>query len=102
MLVMGPWTHRGCARRDGDRVGNVPFNSKTAQYCRKTIEFPFFPRARSAGILLPRAALPPTVMRMFPVVLEYDLSGTGLTGAPTWASVDSATFTGARIRPSSC
>jgi hypothetical protein len=44
----------------------------------------------------------PTVIRMFRVVFEFDLSGKGLTGAPTWASVDSALCTGARIRPSSC
>ena len=29
MLVMGPWTHGGFSRGDGDRVGNVNFGSKT-------------------------------------------------------------------------
>jgi len=42
MLVMGPWTHGGFARGDGDRVGSVQFYSKTALYYRERIEFPFF------------------------------------------------------------
>jgi putative CocE/NonD family hydrolase len=42
MLVMGPWTHGGFARGDGDRVGNVNFGSKTGQFYREKIEFPFF------------------------------------------------------------
>jgi putative CocE/NonD family hydrolase len=42
MLVVGPWTHGGFARGDGERVGNVSFGSKTALYFRENIEFPFF------------------------------------------------------------
>jgi putative CocE/NonD family hydrolase len=42
LLVVGPWTHGGFARGDGDRVGNVTFGSKTALYFRESIEFPFF------------------------------------------------------------
>lgn len=42
MLVMGPWTHGGFARGDGDRVGNVNFGSKTGAFYRERIEFPFF------------------------------------------------------------
>src|SRR5260370_89895 len=42
MLVMGPWTHGGFARGDGDRVGNVNFGSKTGVYFREKIELPFF------------------------------------------------------------
>jgi hypothetical protein len=42
MIVVGPWTHGGFARGDGDRVGNVTFGSKTALYFREKIEFPFF------------------------------------------------------------
>ena len=42
MLVMGPWNHGGFSRGDGDRLGNVNFGSKTAQYYREQIEFPFF------------------------------------------------------------
>jgi uncharacterized protein len=42
MLVMGPWTHGGFARGDGDKVGNVSFASNTSAYFREHIEFPFF------------------------------------------------------------
>ena len=42
MLVMGPWTHGGFARGDGEQVGNVHFGSKTSLFFREHIEFPFF------------------------------------------------------------
>lgn len=42
MLVMGPWTHGGFSRGDGDKVGNIGFNSKTGVFYRENIEFPFF------------------------------------------------------------
>ena len=42
LIVMGPWTHGGFARGDGERVGNVSFGSKTGLYYREKIEFPFF------------------------------------------------------------
>ena len=42
LIVMGPWTHGGFARSDGERVGNVSFGSKTGLYYREKIEFPFF------------------------------------------------------------
>ncbi len=42
LLVVGPWTHGGFARGDGDRVGNIGFGSKTGVYYREKIEFPFF------------------------------------------------------------
>jgi uncharacterized protein len=42
MIVMGPWIHGGWARGDGDHLGPVPFNSKTAEFYRDNIEFPFF------------------------------------------------------------
>jgi putative CocE/NonD family hydrolase len=42
MLIMGPWNHGGFSRGDGDRLGNVNFASKTAQYYREQIELPFF------------------------------------------------------------
>ena len=41
-IVMGPWIHGGWARGDGDRLGHVPFNSKTAEFYRDNIEFPFY------------------------------------------------------------
>jgi putative CocE/NonD family hydrolase len=42
MLVMGPWIHGGWSRGDGNRLGPVMFNSKTAEFYRDSIEFPFF------------------------------------------------------------
>jgi putative CocE/NonD family hydrolase len=42
MLVMGPWSHGGFGRGDGDRLGNVNFGSKTGVYYRERIELPFF------------------------------------------------------------
>jgi uncharacterized protein len=41
-LVMGPWAHGGWARYDGARLGNIDFASRTADYYRKSILFPFF------------------------------------------------------------
>jgi uncharacterized protein len=41
-LVMGPWRHGGWSRSDGAALGPVPFFSKTSEYYRKEIEFPFF------------------------------------------------------------
>lgn len=44
VLVMGPWVHGGWSggRGDGDVLGNVKFNVKSANYYRETIELPFF------------------------------------------------------------
>jgi len=42
ILVMGPWVHGGWARRDGDALGNVRFDSSTSLFYREQIEFPFF------------------------------------------------------------
>jgi putative CocE/NonD family hydrolase len=41
-LVMGPWSHGGWARGDGDKLGNVNFGVKTAAFFREQIQFPFF------------------------------------------------------------
>ena len=41
-LVVGPWTHGGWARGDGDTLGNIRFNSRTAAHYRAEIELPFF------------------------------------------------------------
>ena len=41
-LVVGPWTHGGWSRGDGDTLGNIRFNSKTAAHYRAEIELPFF------------------------------------------------------------
>ena len=42
VLVVGPWIHGGWASGDGDKLGAVPFGSKTAAFYRAEIEFPFF------------------------------------------------------------
>ncbi len=42
ILVMGPWCHGCWARADGDSLGPVRFGSKTSQFYRDEIEFPFF------------------------------------------------------------
>lgn len=41
-LVMGPWSHGGWSRFDGKSLGHVQFESKTGEYFRSKIEFPFF------------------------------------------------------------
>jgi putative CocE/NonD family hydrolase len=41
-LVMGPWVHGGWARGEGARLGHVSFDSKTSEYFRKELQFPFF------------------------------------------------------------
>ena len=41
-LVMGPWYHGGWSGDPGEKLGDVPFNSKTSEYYRDKIEFPFF------------------------------------------------------------
>jgi putative CocE/NonD family hydrolase len=41
-LVMGPWVHGGWARYDGRQLGRVSFDSKTGEYFRQHIQFPFF------------------------------------------------------------
>lgn len=42
ILVMGPWSHGGWSRGDGESLGNVHFNAKTGVFYREQIEFPFF------------------------------------------------------------
>jgi putative CocE/NonD family hydrolase len=41
-LVMGPWVHGGWNRGSGESVGIVHFGSKTAEFYRDSIEYPFF------------------------------------------------------------
>ena len=42
VLVMGPWVHGGWSGGDGEVLGHVSFNAKTAVFYREQIEFPFF------------------------------------------------------------
>jgi len=41
-LVMGPWSHGGWSDGDGDKLGNLEFHSKTGEFFREQIEYPFF------------------------------------------------------------
>ena len=42
MIVMGPWSHGGWSRFEGDKLGNVNFAVKTGEFFREQIQFPFF------------------------------------------------------------
>ncbi|MBM3728112.1 MAG: CocE/NonD family hydrolase [Acidobacteria bacterium] len=57
LLVMGPWVHGGWSRGEGDRLANVSFHAKTAEFYREQIEFPFFERhlKGKTGVDLPEA-----------------------------------------------
>lgn len=44
VLVMGPWSHGQWSTPDADRLGNVVFDAKTAQYYREHFELPFLKR----------------------------------------------------------
>jgi hypothetical protein len=69
-LVEGPWVHGGWAFTDGDTLGDIDFNSKTAEYFRVHIQFPFFEHyLKGKGEAQPKA-----------VVFE--------TGANVWRSFD--------------
>ncbi len=41
-LVVGPWNHGGWSRGAGDRLGDIPFGSATAQYYREQVQKPWF------------------------------------------------------------
>ncbi len=41
-LVMGPWVHGGWQRGPGDKLGEITFGSKTAEYFQDNIALPFF------------------------------------------------------------
>jgi putative CocE/NonD family hydrolase len=57
-LVEGPWVHGGWARSDGSRLGDIEFNSKTAEYFRTNLQFPFFEQTlKGRGKVLPRAVV---------------------------------------------
>src|SRR5262245_47135976 len=42
VLVVGPWHHGGWSSTDGQKLGPARFGSKTAEFYRAEIEFPFF------------------------------------------------------------
>jgi hypothetical protein len=49
ILVMGPWVHGGWARGDGDGLGDVRFDAKTAAFYREHIELAFFNQHLKGG-----------------------------------------------------
>jgi putative CocE/NonD family hydrolase len=48
-LVVGPWVHGGWAHFDGAHLGNVQFDSKTGEFYRTQILFPFFEQYLKGG-----------------------------------------------------
>jgi putative CocE/NonD family hydrolase len=42
VLVVGPWHHGGWSSTDGEKLGPATFGSKTAEFYRAEIEYPFF------------------------------------------------------------
>jgi uncharacterized protein len=55
-IVEGPWVHGGWAITDGDHLGDINFDAKTAEYFRKEIQFPFFEHyLRDKGEVMPEA-----------------------------------------------
>jgi putative CocE/NonD family hydrolase len=57
MLVMGPWSHGGWSRSDGDHLGHVSFNAKTGEFFREKIELAFF-NSHLKGAPASQSALP--------------------------------------------
>jgi putative CocE/NonD family hydrolase len=41
-LVMGPWSHGGWLRYDGQKLGHIDFGAKTVEHFRKNVLVPFF------------------------------------------------------------
>lgn len=41
-LVMGPWSHGGWLRYDGQKIGHIDFGARTADHYRRQILLPFF------------------------------------------------------------
>ncbi|MGD0938215.1 MAG: CocE/NonD family hydrolase [Terracidiphilus sp.] len=57
-LVEGPWVHGGWARGDGSRLGDVEFNSKTSEFFRDHVQFPFFEHyLKGKGATQPKAVV---------------------------------------------
>ena len=55
-LVEGPWVHGGWSRGEGNHLGDVQFNSKTSEYFRSNIQFPFFEHyLKGKGAASPKA-----------------------------------------------
>ena len=99
LIVMGPWSHGGWSRGDGDKLGNVNFTVKTGAVFREQIQFEFFMRhLKDKKTDLPEAfmfltglnewrrlpAWPPKDAK--PTTLYFQANGALKTNAPTDAS----------------
>ena len=88
-LVEGPWVHGGWGRYDGERLGRVHFGSKTGEFYREKIVFPFFEQhLRGAqDAKLPKAYVFETgtnVWRQYPTCGRRPTRATGRsTSTPT-------------------
>ena len=87
-FVMGPWTHGAWNRSDGDSLGALRFGSRTGQFFRDSIGFPFFSCLLKdrCGSPLPKVAVfqtganqwrtfdawPPRAVRPRPIYLRED------------------------------
>jgi uncharacterized protein len=58
-IVMGPWFHGGWARGDGELLGDIRFNAKTAKWYQENVELPYFKHILKDG---PDPALPKALM----------------------------------------
>ncbi len=57
-LVEGPWVHGGWARGDGNHLGDIQFGSKTSEYFRSNVQFPFFEHyLKGKGAAQPKAVV---------------------------------------------
>ncbi|HMV85314.1 MAG TPA: CocE/NonD family hydrolase [Blastocatellia bacterium] len=99
LIVMGPWSHGGWGRGDGDKLGNVNFAVKTGAIFREQIQFEFFMRhLKDKKTELPEAfmfltglnewrrlpAWPPKEAK--PMTLFLNAGGHLTTNAPTEAN----------------
>ncbi|MFA7289357.1 MAG: CocE/NonD family hydrolase [Melioribacteraceae bacterium] len=41
-IIMGPWVHGGWSRGDGEKLGDISFDSKTGSFYNDSIIYPFF------------------------------------------------------------
>jgi hypothetical protein len=81
-FVMGPWTHGAWNRSDGDSLGVLKFGSRTGQFFRDSIGFPFF-----SCVLKDRCGAP------LPKVAAFQ------TGANQWRTFDAWPPKAVRPRP---
>ena len=58
-LVVGPWSHGGWSRGDGNVLGNLQWKYKTGPFYRDSVEYPFFahllagaPDSKLPGVLV--------------------------------------------------